>query len=312
MARYIVARVIGILGVSLAVSILTFLLMHAVPGGPFDASLSQDIPLPPAFRQALMQKYSLDKPLYEQYVSYITHALRGDFGVSFRYGEPVATFLRRNWPTTLQLGLTTLCVALGAGLSLGILSALHANSWIDRAASLVVVSGIIAPSFVVAVLLMVVFSVRLHWLPTGGWGTARQMVLPVITYALGPLAVIARFTRASMIESLPADHIRTAHAKGLPPHLVLTCHALRNALIPLLTVLGPVAVHMVVGSFFVETIFRIPGIGSQLTTAIYNRDYPLIMALTLLWSAVVALTYLATDLLYVIVDPRIRLAEAQR
>jgi len=306
MARYVVGRLIGVLGVLVAVSLITFLLMHTVPGGPFDANAAQEQPLPAHVRQELLRRYSLDKPLYQQYLSYMVRAVRGDLGVSFRYGEPVSAFIARTWPVTLQLGLMTLAVSLAAGLALGMASALRPNTRIDYAASALVVTGIVAPSFVVAVLLMVVFSVHLRWFPTGGWGTWQQAVLPVAAYACAPAATIARFTRSAMLEALRADHIRTAQAKGVPRRLILTRHALRNALMPLLTVLGPLVVSMVVGSFFIETIFRIPGIGSQLTTSIYNRDYPLIMALTLLWSLLVSLAYLATDLLYVVVDPRVR------
>jgi ABC-type dipeptide/oligopeptide/nickel transport system permease component len=259
-------------------------------------------------RQILLETYHLDQPLPIQYLSYVRSALSGDLGVSFRYGEPVTTFLRRNWPATLQLGGITFLISVAAGLALGMIAALHARTWIDHVASVFVVTGIVVPSFVAAVLLMIVFSVTLRWLPTGGWGTPQQMILPVITYALAPTATIARFTRSCVLDALQADHIRTAHAKGLPPRLVLVRHTLRNAQIPLITVLGPIFVQMIVGSFFVETIFRIPGIGSQLTTSIYNRDYPLIMGLTLLWSAVVSLVYLASDVLYALADPRIRLA----
>jgi ABC-type dipeptide/oligopeptide/nickel transport system permease component len=312
MVRYILGRVAGVIGALVAVSIIVFLMMHAVPGGPFDASQLQELPLPERTRQALLASYGLDKPLYQQYVVYMAGAVRGDFGVSFRYGEAVTTFVRRNWPATMQLGLATLALALPVGLAMGMASALRPNTWVDYVSSVFVVTGIVVPSFVVAILLIVIFSVKLRWLPTGGWGAPAQMILPVITYALGPTATIARYTRSSVIEALRTDHVRTAYAKGLPTHLVLLRHALRNALIPLTTVIGPIVVWMIVGSFFVETIFRIPGIGSQLTIAIYNRDYPLIMALTLMWSAAVACAYLATDLLYVVFDPRIRLAGGEK
>lgn len=312
MLRYVLSRLIGIAAVLIGVSLITFLFMHAVPGGPFDATQRQEIPVPEHIRAALMAKYNLDKPLYQQYLSYVANTLRGDWGVSFRFGEPVTAFIARSWPVTIQLGLVTLAVALVVGVTMGMLAALWPNSWVDYLTSLAVVTNLVTPTFVVAVLLIVVFSVQLRWLPTGGWGTPQQMIMPVIAYALGPAATIARFTRSSMLEALRADYIRTARAKGLPPRTVLVRHAAKNALIPLLTVVGPLVAWMVTGSFFVETIFRIPGIGNQITLSIYNRDYPVIMALSILWSAVIAFAYLITDLLYVLVDPRVRLTGGSR
>ncbi len=307
MARYVLGRLFGILLVLVAVSIITFFMMHAVPGGPFDASQQQEMPVPQEVRDALNRKYNLDKPVYQQYISYMARVVRGDFGISFRYGEPVSQFLLRTWPITIQLGLATMAVAFITGMGMGLISALRPNTWIDYITSIAVVTNIVMPTFVVAILMIVVFSVQLGWFPTGGWGSPKQMVMPVIAYALGPSATIARFTRASMLEALRGDYVRTAHAKGLSTRAVVLRHALRNAMIPLLTVIGPLVAWMVTGSFFIETIFRIPGIGNQLTLAIYNRDYPVIMALTLVWSAVIAFAYLATDLLYAVVDPRIRL-----
>lgn len=309
MLRYILGRLLGVVVVMLAVSVIVFAMIHAVPGGPFDTGSTQEMPIPEEIRAALLAKYNLDKPVYQQYLSYMAHLFRGDLGISFRYGEPVTDFIKRSWPVTMQLGGITLLVALLMGLSLGTIAAVKQNTWIDYLASVIVVTNIVLPTFVVAIFMIVIFSVELHWLPTGGWGTARQMIMPVAAYALGPAATIARYTRASLIEAMRGDYIRTAHAKGLPQRLVILRHAYRNALIPLLTVLGPVVVWMVIGSFFIETIFRIPGIGAQITNSIYNRDYPITMALTLLWCTAVALAYLLTDVLYGVVDPRVRVGE---
>jgi ABC-type dipeptide/oligopeptide/nickel transport system permease component len=312
MLRYILGRLIGIVGVLIGVSLITFLFMHAVPGGPFDVNQRQEIPLPEHIRTTLMEKYNLDKPLYQQYLSYVANVLRWDWGVSFRFGEPVTAFIARSWPVTIQLGLVTMAVSLVIGVTLGLLAAVRPNSWLDYLTSFAVVTNLVMPTFVVAVLMIVVFSVQLGWLPTGGWGMPRQMIMPVLAYALGPSATIARFVRSSMVEALRADYVRTAHAKGLPPRMVLLRHAAKNALIPLLTVVGPLVAWMVTGSFFIETIFRIPGIGNQITLGIYNRDYPVIMALSILWSTVIAVAYLVTDLLYVLVDPRVRLTGGAR
>jgi len=310
-ARYILIRVVGIIGVLIAVSIITFIMMHLVPGGPFDSSQDLQIPLPEHIRANLMAKYNLDKPLYVQYLSYMSHMLRGDFGESFRYGEPVTNFIKRSWPITMQLGLTTAALAIVVGLLMGILSALKPNTWLDYITSIAVVTNIVTPTFVVAILMMYLFSIKLAWFPTGGWGTPQQAVMPIIAYMLAPSAAIARFTRSSMLEVLREDYVRTARAKGLEERAVVIRHAFKNALIPILTIMGPMVASMATGSFFIETIFRIPGIGNQLTFSIYNRDYPIIMALTLLWSGLIAVTYLLTDLLYASVDPRVRLGASK-
>lgn len=307
MGRYVLARLIGIVGVLIAVSIITFLLMHTVPGGPFDTSQQQEMPLPEYIREALVRKYHLDRPLHQQYLSYMSRTLQGDLGISFRYGEPVTEFLQRAWPRTIILGLITLAVSITIGVSFGIIQALRPNTWVDYVMNVVVVTGIVTPTFVVAVLMIAVFAVNLHWFPTGGWGTPKQLVMPVIAFAMASVAGIAKYTRASMLEAMRAEYIRTARAKGLHARAVVLRHAFKNALIPLLTIAGPTAASMITGSFFIETIFRIPGIGNQLTLGIINRDYPVIMSLTLIWASLIALTYLATDLLYAFVDPRVKL-----
>lgn len=307
MGRYVLGRLLGIIGVLIGVSIISFLLMHAVPGGPFDTAQQQEMPVPEYVRETLMRKYNLDRPLYEQYLSYVSKLVQGDLGISFRYGDPVTEFLRRAWPRTIILGLLTLVVSTTIGVSFGIVQALRPNTWVDYLMNVVVVSGIVTPTFVVAVLMIAVFAVNLHWFPTGGWGSPKQLVMPVIAFAMAPIAGIAKYTRASMLEALRAEYIRTARAKGLTGRTVVLRHAFKNALIPLLTIAGPTAASMITGSFFIETIFRIPGIGNQLTLGIYNRDYPVIMSLTLIWASLIALTYLATDLLYSFIDPRVRL-----
>jgi len=310
-ARYFLIRIVGIIGVLIAVSMITFGMMHAVPGGPFDTAADLQIPLPEHIRANLMSKYNLDKPLHIQYLSYMSKMLQGDLGTSFRYGEPVTVFVKRSWPVTMQLGLATAVIAVVVGLVMGILASLKPNTWLDYVTSVAVVTNIVTPTFVVAILLIFVFSIKLGWFPTGGWGEPRQAVMPIFAYMLAPAASIARYTRSSMLDVLRQDYIRTARAKGLKERWVVVRHAFKNALIPILTILGPMIASMVTGSFFIETIFRIPGIGNQLTNSIYNRDYPIIMALTLLWSALIAVTYLVTDLLYAGVDPRVRLGAAK-
>jgi ABC-type dipeptide/oligopeptide/nickel transport system permease component len=199
-----------------------------------------------------------------------------------------------------------LVVALSGGLILGILSAVYQNTWIDYLASLSAIFSIVTPSFVIAVGLTLVFSLWLHWFDTGGWNSPKDWVMPVVAMALGDMAVIARYTRSNMIETIRADYVRTARAKGLTETSVVVVHVFKNALIPLLTITGPMMANLITGSFFIETIFRIPGLGRYFTTSVFARDYPMIMATALLWSSLIVVIYVLTDIMYALADPRIR------
>jgi oligopeptide transport system permease protein len=309
MARYIAERLIGIVGVLFAVSVLIFLIIHAVPGGPFDASPAgkSEIPIPEHIRARLLAQYGLDQPLAVQYVNYMLGALHGDFGLSFRTGEPVTAFIGRTWPVTMIIAAVSVVVAVPIGLALGVIASLRPDTWVDYLTSSIVVLTFVTPTFVIAILFIIIFSVNLRLLPTGGWGTPQQLILPVAVYSLGIIGPLARYARSGMVEALRADYVRTAVGKGLPARTVNWRHAFRNASLPLVTLLGPIIVNMLVGSFFIESIFRIPGIGAEMTVATYNRDYPVLMALALLWTALLAGAYLVSDLAYTYVDPRIRL-----
>ena len=310
MARYLVGRIFGLIIVFLIVSILAFLLMHSVPGGPFDEEKS---PLPPAAKANILRKYGLDRPLPEQYARYMWNAIQGDFGISFQSPtETVIQLIGRTWPTSIQLGSLALLFALTFGLSSGIIAAVKQNTWIDYVVTFVSTLGITVPNFAIAIWLLLIFAIRLRWLPTGGWpgagsGSWSTMILPVITLALGPTALVARYTRSSLIETLHSDYIRTAHAKGLSGTTVVMRHALKNALIPLITILGPMIPNLITGTIFVEVIFRVPGLGRFFVSSIYLRDYPMIMATMLLVAMLWSITYLLSDILYTIVDPRVRL-----
>ena len=308
MTRYVLGRFAGIIGVLFIVSIMIFLMIHSIPGGPFDAmpTTSEFREIPEHIREQLMAKYGLDKPLYVQYFRYMWAALRGDFGISFRYGEPVTDFISRSWPATAQLGLSAMAIGIPIGIGLGILAALRPNTWLDYATNVVVITTFVTPVFVIAIMSIIIFAVVLRWLPSGGWGEPNQWILPTFVYALGQIGGMARFTRASMVDAMQAEFVRTARAKGLRERAVVMRHAFRSASLPLITLLGPMVVNLLLGSFFIEAIFRIPGIGGQITLALYNRDYPVIMALILLWTFAIAIAYLVTDLLYGVVDPRIR------
>lgn len=305
MARYLLGRLAGIVVVLFIVSVVIFLLMHAIPGGPFD---EDKVPLSPAAKANYLAKYGLDKPLPEQYVRYMANALRGDFGVPFQSPtETVTGLIGRTWPVSAMLGLVTLLVALPLGFLLGVLAAMRQNTWVDYVASSTATLGLTVPNFVVAVWLVLLFAVQWRLLPTGGWGEWYHYILPVAALALAPLALTARYTRISILEVGRADYIRTARAKGLSKPQILWRHTLRNALIPLLTVLGPQIPNLITGTIFIESIFRVPGLGKFFVTSILRRDYPMIMALLLLVAVVWSLVYLITDILYVIVDPRVRL-----
>jgi peptide/nickel transport system permease protein len=310
MARYLLGRLIGLVVVFVMVSVLAFLLMHSVPGGPFDEEKS---PLPPAARANILRKYGLDKPLHEQYLRYMWNALHGDFGISFQSPtESVLELIGRTWPTSITLGLMALALAFSGGLTFGIIAALKQNTAVDYWLTFISTLGLTVPNFVIAIWLLLLFSVNLRWVPTGGWPTGsggdwRTMILPVITLALGPAALIARYTRMSLIEVIRSDYIRTARAKGLSERMVVLRHALKNALIPLITILGPQIPNLITGTIFVEVIFRVPGLGKFFVSSIALRDYPMILATMLLVAMLWSVTYLISDILYMVVDPRVRL-----
>jgi len=305
MTRYILGRLISLVFVLLVVSLIAFLLMHAIPGGPFDVSERR---LPEATRQAQLRKYGLDQPIYVQYVKYLWRAVHGDFGVSFqRPTETVLGLIASRWPATIKIGIPTILIAYIVGTALGFVAAIKQNSWIDYAVTTVGTIGLTIPNWVIATWLILIFSIRFNLLPSGelhGW---KHYIMPVVAYSLAPMALVARYTRVCMLETLRADYVRTARAKGLSERRILVWHVARNAMIPWITILLPEIPNILTGSIFIESIFRIPGIGSYFATSSLARDYPLILALTLLVATLWGLTYLITDILYTVLDPRIRL-----
>jgi ABC-type dipeptide/oligopeptide/nickel transport system permease component len=311
MGRYIVLRLLGLIGVLLAVSLVTFVMMHSVPGGPFDTKMG-DKPMPQAIKDALDRLYGLDKPLYQQYVVFVKNALRLDFGTSYVYiNRKVTDIYLERWPYTLQLALLTLLFGGSAGIGLGILAAIKQNTWIDSLGTFITMFCIVIPTFVLAVLLQFFFSVKLGWLPTGGWDTPKQWILPVLCNSIIPIAVLQRFVRSSMVETMNSNYVRTARAKGVDERGVMLVHVFKNALSPIITVGGPMIAGLLTGSFFVEAMFRIPGVGSLSVSAIQQRDYTMIMATTLIWTAIISLTYMLTDIAYALVDPRIAFVEGK-
>jgi len=307
MGRYILLRLAGFAGVLLGVSLITFVLMHAVPGGPFDVMGGDKAgSMPAELRAQIMHLYGLDKPVWEQYVIFLKNAVRLDFGYSFYYTtRTIVEFFRDQWPYTLQLAILTLAFSSVVGLGLGIAAAIKQNTWIDYAGTLISMFCIVIPTFVFAVLLQFVFAVKLGWFPTGGWSSPRHWVLPVLANSLGPVAILQRYTRSSMVDVMHSNYVRTARAKGLNERRVMLIHVFKNALTPVVTVGGPMIAGLITGSFFVESIFRVPGIGAYWVSAIQLRDYPMIMATTLIWTALISTTYLFTDLVYALIDPRV-------
>jgi peptide/nickel transport system permease protein len=306
MVAYLVQRIAGLAVVFFLVSVVAFLLMHSIPGGPFDEA---QMPLPAAAKANILRKYGLDKPLHEQYLNYMGNALRGDFGISFATTENVTTLIARTWPVSITLGGLTVIFALGGGVLLGILAGVRQNTWIDYVVTFVAALGLTIPNFVVALWMILLFAVQLKWLPIGGWGDDwRQLIMPMIALGLGPMGVAARYTRASLADVFTSDYIRTARAKGMSEYLVVMRHAVKNALIPIITVLGPRIPDLITGTIFIETMFRVPGLGKFFVTSVSDRDYPMIMAVMLLVAALWGLVYLVTDLLYTVIDPRVKLA----
>jgi len=303
MATYALSRALWIVAVLLGVATITFLLMHLVPGGPWD----REKKLPAHVVENLNRRYGLDDPLWKQYGAFLAGAVRGDLGVSYTYQDrEVTEIIRQGLPATVTLGSLAFLLAVGPGVLLGIAAAVKRNAVVDYlSASLGLVFASI-PGFVLGILLVVVLSVQWHLLPTGGWGSPSQMVMPAIALAALPMAFIARMTRASVLEELDKDYVRTARAKGLPALTVQYRHILRNASIPVLTVLGPELAALLTGSFIIETVFSVPGIGRLFVQGVFQRDYGLIMGVVLFYAFVVAVLNLAVDLLYGIVDPRIR------
>jgi len=301
--EYILRRLLWIIPVLLAISLITFTLMHLVPGGPWDRQKA----LAPAVVENLNKKYDLDKPVWLQYLIFLWNAAHGDLGISYTHQDRnVTELLMQGLPITATLGLLALLFALVVGISLGIIAAFKQNSWVDYVALFFATAGASTPNFVVGIILMIVLAVNLRLLPTSGWGSPEKVIMPAIALGLLPAAFLARITRASMLEVLGQDYVRTARAKGLAERAVVVGHVLKNALIPVVTVAGPIAATLVVGSFIIENLFSIPGIGRIYVQGIGARDYALITGATLLYAFAVALANLVVDILYAFIDPRIR------
>jgi oligopeptide transport system permease protein len=303
MIRYIARRFLWIIPVLFVVSLITFSLMHAVPGGPW----AREKAVPASMVARLNEKYGLDQPVPVQYATWVGNLLQGNLGPSYKFQDrTVNDIVGGGIMTTVQLGLMAFFLAVFVGIPLGVIAALGHNRWPDYTATGISVLGIATPSFVLAILLILLFGVTLRLLPTGGWKGPDTWILPTIALASFPIAIITRYTRASMLEVTRKDYIRTAQSKGVAERAVVTRHMIRNALIPVVTILGPTLAFLVTGSFIIESIFGIPGIGRYYITSIGQHDYGVLMAMTVLYAFVVAFLNVIVDVLYAFIDPRIR------
>jgi ABC-type dipeptide/oligopeptide/nickel transport system permease component len=311
MIQYTLNRLLWLIPTILVMSAIVFFVAHKTPGSPLDPSASGRNALSPEQMANLRAKYNLDRPLIWQYRTFLWNALHLDFGTSFAYKTRTVTdILKQTFPISLQLGSMAMVFAIVVGTLLGILAAVNQNGLLDYVSAGVAVLGTSLPNFVVAVLFIVLFSLTFRWLPPTGWDTAqpKTLILPTIVLALFPLATLTRYTRASMIDVLRSDYVRTARAKGLRETRIIVGHVMKNALIPVITVIGPLFAAVGTGSFVVEQIFAINGMGKFFVLSMVGNDYPMIIAVILLYGVFLSIMNLIVDLLYGLLDPRIRLS----
>ena len=310
MAQYIAPRLLMVIPTLIAISLITFIIMHATPGSPMQPRAPQANPLPPAAQEALAKKYGLDKPLWQQYLHYLRNIFTLDFGFSYQYQtREVRDIMATTLPLSLHLGVMAMALAILIGIPLGVIAAINQNGPVDYLCSFIATLGVAVPNFILALFLIVLLVLLVPIVPrTGGWDSPIDWVLPTLALSLGPIGIIARYTRASMVEVLRQDFIRTAYAKGPSDRQVIVRHVLKNGLIPPITILGPMFAAIGTGSPFVEKIFRVPGMGRFFVDSLIARDYPMIMAVILIYGAFLAIMNIVVDIFYGVVDPRIRLA----
>ena len=309
MAKYILKRIATRIITLWAVITITFFMLRLLPGGPFTGERN----IPEAIMQNLEVKYGLDKPLFEQYGLYLKNLLQGDLGESMKYaGKEVSEIISYSFPSSAKLGVVVISIALIFGITLGIIAALKYNSWPDSLCMVLATLGVTIPSFVLATVLMYIFGVKYKLLPVTGLNSPVSYILPALALGGYSIAFISRLTRSKLLETLNSDYIRTARAKGVSGFKVIVKHALRNTLIPIITYLGPLIAGILTGSFVVEKIFAIPGLGREFVNTISNRDYTVIMGVTVFYSSILIICNLLVDLLYGIIDPRIKLDDIKQ
>lgn len=301
---YVTKRILEAIGTIIVVATVTFLLLRFLPGGPFD---SEKV-LPPAIKANVEKKYNLDSPLLFQYFTYMKNLAKGDLGQSYKYvGRSVTDIIKQAIKPTFKLGFYAILVAFLIGIPIGVLAASRHNTVIDNLSMACAISGVALPNFLLGAVFILFFSIKLGWFPAALWESPIYYVLPVLTLGIRPISIIARLTRSSVLDVIKSDYIRTAWAKGLNERIILFKHVLKNSLIPVLSISGPLVANLLSGSFVVEIIFAIPGMGKHLIQSVNNRDYPLILGLTLLYSLLLVVANLIVDLLYCFLDPRIKL-----
>lgn len=305
MAKYVAKRLaIGVLTL-FALATITFFLMHIIPGSPFAGETSK---LPAAVKEKLIEKYGLDKPIGAQFVTYLGNALTGDFGTSLnRKGKAVVDIIKAGMPATASLGFVAFVIAMVVGIALGTIAAFSRHGWVSGAAAFIATIGVSVPSFLLSLLMMLLFGVLLHCLPIVGLSSWRHYIMPATALALAPIAMISRLVRTNLLEVMKQDYMVLARSKGTPESMVILRHALKNALVPVITYAGPLIATLLTGSFVVETLFSVPGIGAEFVNSVSNRDYTLIMALTIFYGAFIIIANIITDLITAMLDPRIRL-----
>jgi oligopeptide transport system permease protein len=313
MLKYIARRFVYTLITLWLIVTFTFVLMKNLPGDPLGEGSEK---IPKATKEMLLKQYGLDKPLWEQYLTYMNNIIHGKLGFSFQFpAHTVTDIIKQAFPSSLELGLIALTMAIVVGLVLGIVASLNHNKWGDYTAMFIAVLGISVPSFVLGPFLSYFVGVKLGWLPAGLWkdtlftGGLKYRILPAITLSFGTLAIMARLMRTSMLDVLNQDYIKTARAKGLSAITVVSKHTVRNAILPVVTIIGPIFVNVITGTLVVEQIFGVPGLGKHFVSSVYSNDYTMISGLTIFYSAILIFVIFVTDILYGFIDPRIRLGK---
>jgi oligopeptide transport system permease protein len=307
--RYTLQRLMYMVITLWIIVTLTFFLMKLLPGDPFGEAVAK---LPPESYKIIVKQYGLDRPVWEQYITYMGNTLQGDLGVSYQFPtRTVVEVIRGAFPASLELGLWALLISIIVGLILGIIAALKHNKTGDYTASIIALIGVSIPSFVIGPLLSYFVGVKWGILPPGLWLGPEHRILPAIALSLSTIAILTRMMRASMLDVMHQDYIKTAKSKGLSTSNIVGKHMIRNAILPVVTILGPIAVNLLTGTLVVERIFSVPGLGNQFVTAIYSNDYTMIVGLTLFYAAVLIVVMFLTDIAYNFIDPRIRLGKGK-
>ena len=306
MTKYIIKRLLGMIPTLLVIITLSFFIVRVAPGGPFDGERA----LPEEVLANIEAKYHLDEPVFQQYARYLFDVVRGDLGPSYKYVDnDVNYYIFTSLPNSAVLGVIAILLALSFGVVFGILAAIYQNSWIDYLTMGLAVLGISIPLFVIGPLLQLVFAMKLHWLPISGWYSTGEgyltIILPSISLAFAYFATIARLTRSSMLETLRSDYIRTAKAKGMNNRTIIVKHAMKGAMLPIVSYLGPAFAGIITGSIVIEQVFRVPGIGKFFVQSSFNRDYTLIIGVVIVFSVILVVMNFLVDILYALLDPRI-------